>query len=79
MIQIGKNILLVRGKLYTNMPFKPDLLSQNGPVIHVKGDVIFGVWTKPNKMKTWDYYMDWTEFIKRYGMPPSNIIAFSKI
>lgn len=76
---MNKNIILVRGNLYTNMPFNPNLLSKDGPIIHVKKDVIFGVWMSPNNIKTWDEYMDINKFKQRFGKLPSNIIAFSNI
>jgi hypothetical protein len=77
MIVDGQKIV-VRGNIYTDMPFEPALLEDNGITIHAKRDVFFGIDKEPNRMKTEDYYFSYVDFIKRYG-PIKDIIAFSNI
>jgi len=78
MKKINQNTFVVTGNLYTDMYMDPRLLSEIGNIIHVKGDVIFGVLRNPTRLKSGDYYMRYEEFIKSHG-PICDVIAFSKI
>ena len=80
MKQLRKNIFLVEGDLYTNMNLDISWLSQNNNdnIIHVRGNVYFGVLRYPKLMKTGDYYMDFLDFTTKNGAI-YDIIGFSKI
>jgi len=80
MKRIKENIFLVEGDLYTNMNLDVSWLSNNirDSIIHVRGDVFFGVLRIPRKSKPDDYYLDYESFLKNYGSI-YDVIAFSKI
>ena len=77
---VNQNTIVILGNLYTDMYLDPGLLSIDSSdiTIHVKGDIIFGVLRKPNRMKTKDYYLVYEDFLKTHGQI-YDIIAFSKI
>ena len=77
---VNESTIVISGNLYTDMYLDWGLLSidPSDITIHVKGDIIFGVLRKPNRMKTKDYYLVYEDFLKTHGQI-YDIIAFSKI
>ena len=78
MIFDNEKTLVIRGNIYTDMPFEPSLLAKDGITIHSKKDIFFGIKEKPNRMRPEDFYFNYEDFIKRYG-PIKDIIGFSDI
>jgi len=75
---IDEKTILVEGDIYTNMLMNPELLSNNGIIIHARGDAFFGLTKYPKGMRPNDFYLNYEEFIKTYG-PIYDIIVSSKI
>jgi hypothetical protein len=78
MIFANEKTIVVRGNIYTDMPFEPALLAGDGITIHSKRDIFFGIMERPNKMRTEDFYFSFEEFTKKYG-PIKDLVAFSEI
>jgi len=80
MKQLNEKIFIVEGDLWTSMYLDADLITGqvSDNIIHVKGNIYFGVLRNPKNMKDGDYYMIYEDFIKQNGNI-SDIIAFSKI
>jgi hypothetical protein len=78
MIFIDEKNVLIKGNIFTNMPFDNKLLSSGGITIHAKRDVFLNVMECPNRMRPEDFYLDYEKFTKTYGLI-QDVIGFSTI